>query len=101
MAVLKEKMPVFWKRSPTQKNVTAQKSLKICFSLYLDGQKEIFIFFEKIFFGTPFEKNFFFHHLWAQSYYYFGLLVYLNPKMTPRGIFYKMSPKRPPPVQTL
>ena len=60
MAILKEKMPIFWKRSPTQKNVTAQKSLKICFYLYLDGQKEIFIFFEKIFFGTPFEKKFFF-----------------------------------------
>ena len=35
MAVLKQKMPIFWKRSPTKKNVTAQKSLRICFYLYL------------------------------------------------------------------
>ena len=40
MAVLKEKMPVFWKQSPTKKNVTAQKSFRICFYFYLDGQKK-------------------------------------------------------------
>ena len=62
MAILKEKMPIFWKRSPTKKNVTVQKSLRICFYPYIDGQKnffffEIYFFFEKkIFFGTPFRK---------------------------------------------
>ena len=50
MAVLKQKMPIFWKRSPTKKNVTAQKSLRICFYPYIGGQKKFLFFFEKNFF---------------------------------------------------
>ena len=42
---------------PTKKNVTAHKSLRICFYFYIDGQKDFFIFLEKKFFGTPFEKK--------------------------------------------
>ena len=57
MAVLKQKMPIFWKRSLTKKNVTAQKSLRICFYPYMGGQKKILYFLEKNFFGTPFEKK--------------------------------------------
>ena len=86
MAVLKQKMPIFWKRSPTKKNVTAQKSLRICFYPYIGGQKKILFFLKKIFFGTPFEKKFFSlpkFFLEHQSFYYFGLPVYLTPKMTP------------------
>ena len=59
MAVLKQKMPIFWKRSPTQKNVTVQKSLRICFYLYLGGQIFFLFFSKKNFFGTPFEKKIF------------------------------------------
>ena len=55
MAVLKQKMPIFWKRSPTKKNVTAQKSLRICFYPYIGGQKKFLFFLKKNFFGTPFE----------------------------------------------
>ena len=59
MAVLKQKMPIFWKRSPTKKNVTAQKSLRICFYPYIDGQKKFFIFFgKKFFWNTLLKKNF-------------------------------------------
>ena len=62
MAVLKQKMPIFWKRSPTQKNVTAQKSLRICFYHYIGGLKNFFYFFgKKIFLEHPSKKNFFHH----------------------------------------
>ena len=86
MAVLKQKMPIFWKRSPTKKNVTAQKSLRICSYRYIGGQKKILFFFEKKnFLEHPLKKkNFHYQNfLEHQSFYYFGLPVYLTPKMTP------------------
>ena len=98
MAVLKQKMPIFWKRSPTKKNVTAQKSLRICFYPYLGGQQKFLFFLEhplkkKIFhyqnfFGTPILLL-----LWVTSVF--------DPKNDPlRHILQDVS-ETPPPVQTL
>ena len=96
MAVLKQKMPIFWKRSPTKKNVTAQKSLRICFYLYIGGQKKFFlehplkkkIFTTKIFFGTPILLL-----LWVTSVF--------DPKNDPLRHLLQDVSETPPPVQTL
>ena len=103
MAVLKQKMPIFWKRSPTKKNVTAQKSLRICFYPYIGGQKKFLFFLEKFFFGTPFEKKKF-HY---QNFFGTPILLLLwvtrvfDPKNDPLKHLLQDVSKTPPPVQTL
>ena len=104
MAVLKQKMPIFWKRRPTKKNVTAQKSLRICLYPFIGGQKKKFIFcLKKIFFGTPFEKK----KISLPKFFGTPILLLLwvtrvfDPKNDPLKHLLQDVSETPPPVQTL
>ena len=104
MAVLKQKMPIFWKQSLTKKNVTAQKSLRICFYHYIVGQKIFFIFFEKNFFWNTLWKKYFFT---TKNFFSQPILLLLwvtsvfDPKNDPLRHLLQDVSETPPPVQTL
>ena len=76
-----------------------QKSLRICFLVFLGGQKK-FDFFENFdFFGTPFEKIFFFTSQ-PRIYLLLGLLVDLSQKAATKNHFTGGGRICPPPVQS-
>ena len=52
------------------KKCTAQKSLRMCFLVFLGGQKKFDFFQNFDFFGTPFRK-FFFFLLYSTEFTYF------------------------------
>ena len=61
------------------KKCSVQKSLRMCFYLFLGGQKKLDFFSKFWFFGTPFKKKFFFHFT-AQNLSTFLVTSSFDPK---------------------